>query len=275
MGSEDEKEKILGDIEKTGFPLEIEVTSILEEDGWLVYNQEGYLDPDENKLRTIDILGFKVRDFPDALIYKRLHYALVVECKKSEKPWVFYTREKKGVRTFDSLMAWHIIKEESEPPLHPLHIEKFVDCLHYYMPNFGTFASISYEPFTGGKGQSIFEAVNQVVKALHYHRVKRGMLKTAKTHLVSIIYPVIVFEGHLFELRSHEKKITLHPSDYIQYAVSYKSPSISDFFLVDLVKVNFLKNYLKMLDGEMESLGEKIASLDYPSAPPSENRTKF
>ena len=48
MTKNNEVKRIIDDIEKTGFPLEIKVSLILEAKGWIVHNQEGYLDLDEN-----------------------------------------------------------------------------------------------------------------------------------------------------------------------------------------------------------------------------------
>jgi len=89
MKKSNEEEKILSDLERSGYPLEINATSILESNGWNVINQEGYFDLESNKWRTIDIIATKNIALPSLSAYERLHISLIIECKKSDKPWVF------------------------------------------------------------------------------------------------------------------------------------------------------------------------------------------
>jgi len=44
------------------------------------------------------------------------------------------------------------------------------DNFHYYFPELDKIGIISFEPFTQGKGRNIFEAKNQVIKAVLYER---------------------------------------------------------------------------------------------------------
>ena len=128
--SESEKKKIINDMKKAGLPLEIEVSSVLETYGWVVHNQEGYLDCDENKWRTIDVAAHKRIELPNSLSYKALNVSLIIECKKSEKPWAFYIKGKKGSTTFNPLMACGLVKQESNPPLHPLYLTNMANIFH-------------------------------------------------------------------------------------------------------------------------------------------------
>lgn len=281
-----EKDSILKDLEKSGYPLEIKATLILESNGWSVLNQEGYLDIETGKWRTINILAHKNFEIPDSLAYERLHLSLVVECKKSDEPWIFFTRDKKGLRTFHPIAAWGLIKVESKPLLHPLQFEKVTDYFHYYFPEFEKIGIIPYEPFIKkekGEGKSIiFEAKNQVLKSLLYEREQsrrfcameearekvRTNLKT--TNLLIILYPLVIFDGHLYELEYIEGKPKLTLSKYIQYLTSFGFPRPEEF-VIDIVEIGFLKEYLRMLDEGVKKLAKKIASLRFPSKPPIEH----
>ncbi|MEM0095679.1 MAG: hypothetical protein QW660_03490 [Candidatus Bathyarchaeia archaeon] len=184
----DLEERIIKDLEKSGYPLEIYTTSILESKDWGVINQDGYLDAEEGKWRTIDISAFKKIDVPNSPVYQVLHFTLTVECKRSEKPWIFWVRDKESRSLFIPLLAFSIIKLESNPLLHPLHFEKFADCFHFYFPQFKKVAFILFEAFKDGKKDDIFEAKNQVVKALMFKRkqITEGFSKLKKHH--SILY---------------------------------------------------------------------------------------
>ena len=287
MTKDSEMERIIRDIKKSGFPLEIKTSSILEADGWAVHNQEGYLDADENKWRTIDIMAHKSIEIPDSSAYSRLHISLIIECKKSNKPWVFYVREKEGTRTFAPLMACGLVKQASKPWLHPLHMEKWVDFLHYYSPYFKTIAVIPYEPFKDRKRSDIFEATNQLIKALHYDMERthdffareeaRESLRTIESlpkrehpsvKMLCLFYPIIVFDGKLYKLTYDDEKTKLFPSEYIQYLISYRSPRISDLFVMDIFNQSFAEKYLKLINNEITLLKERVASLQSPSSPP-------
>ena len=86
------------EIKKSGFPLEIEVSSILENQQWVILNNQPFRDPDEDELRSVDILSFHG---PTA--YERLDILpfgfsprLTIECKKSSShAWIFFTRPDK------------------------------------------------------------------------------------------------------------------------------------------------------------------------------------
>jgi len=281
--NEKEKRRIIEDIEKSGYPLEIKSTLILESMNWHVLNQEGYLDIETAKWRSIDILAHKNLDVPNSSIYERLHVSLVIECKKSSKPWMFWIRDKGESRIFHPIVASGLIKLESKPWLHPLHFEKFVDCFHYYFPQFKKVAIVPYEPFIkeeAGKS-AVFEAKNQVLKSLLYEREqirrlfsmedarqKAGVISRLSTPL-SVFCPVIIFDGHLYELEYVHDKPEPSLSKYVQYLTSYGLPT-PEGFVIDIVEIGFLREYLGVLDDEMKIFAKRIASLQSPSEPPVE-----
>ena len=82
------------EIERSGFPLEMEISSILKEDGWEVLPSSPYLDKDEGKWREIDVKAYKSASeaSQDTSIKPyRLTLALIIECKKSDEfAWVFF-----------------------------------------------------------------------------------------------------------------------------------------------------------------------------------------
>ena len=282
MGDNREKDRIIRDIEKSGYPLEIKATSVLESNGWNVLNQEGFLDVETGKWRTIDMVAWKNVNIPDSLVYERLHVSLIIECKKSSKPWVFWIRDKKGLRMFHPIAASGLIKLESKPWLHPLHFEKLADCFHYYFPEFEKIAVIPHEPFIKKReGKSIiFEAKNQVLKSLLYQQERnrkfcsmeeakeKAGAKFKTTNLMLLVYPLVIFDGHLYELEYIEDKPKLTLSKYIQYLTSFGFPTPEEF-VMDIVEIGFLNEYLGVLDNEMGQLAKKIASLRSPSEPPT------
>src|SRR6266849_6251 len=84
------REGILADILRSGFPLEIYAGSKFSAAGWNVRHQGIFRDSDERIAKYIDLSASKlvIRNFGR---FDRLTITVVCECKKSEKPWVFYT----------------------------------------------------------------------------------------------------------------------------------------------------------------------------------------
>lgn len=84
------------EIERSGFPLEIEISTILEKNGWNVHPSSPFLDEDENKWREIDLKSYKSSESTlenKSLKPYRLNLTLIIECKKSEEfAWVFFPR---------------------------------------------------------------------------------------------------------------------------------------------------------------------------------------
>jgi len=177
-----------------------------------------------------------------------------------------------------------LIKLESKPFLHPLSYEELAESFHYYFSEFNKVGIIGLEAFSKGKSKSIFEAKNQVIKALLYEReqlknfltigeVREKMgKKKILDNLLSLFFPVIIFDGHMYELEYRGDKPTLNRSHYIQYLTSFSNPTLEDQiqeeFVIDIVDINFLSNYLKILDEIAKKLLQKISILKNPSQAP-------
>jgi len=263
--SEEEIRRIKEDIQKSGFPLEIEVSSKLREDGWTVIIHDYYIDEEEGKSREIDVEAFKRLEInsPD---YDFFHVSLIIECKKSlEKPWVFYTTQKGREFKFPQ----SIIKSLGKPRIHKKLIsqERWMKGSHYFSPRFKKKAIIGYEPFTEGKGQRIFEASMQVIKALAYMMKQTEQaaetLSVMNKNPLFIMYPVIVLDGHLFEYTLKEE---VKPIMYLQYLVRHRftnpltSELVGDVFLIDVLRKDFLPEYLKILEEELNIVKNKLIS---------------
>jgi hypothetical protein len=249
----EEIHKIERDIELSGFPLEIEVTAVLRKNGWHVRNQVYYLDKNEEKPRSVDIVAYK-NFFQTFGAHDRLIISLVIECKKSEKPWVFFTSSKKEQPLFE--LPLFLVKHFAIPKLdYSLKFTEWTQKQMHYTPSaLSECAIISYEPYKKGKGREILRATYQVTKALNYLEeffMKDVTLDPMKP--VFILYPVIVFDGRIFEYKLENEDLKLSPTNYVQYFVEREK-----FFLIDVIEKNFIPEYLKKIDEEIESLKKAL-----------------
>ena len=253
-----EVERIKEDIRKSGFPVEIEVSEVLKRHEWRVLNQECYFDPDERKIRTIDIAAY-VADHSQIGDYKPFHVSLFIECKRSSKPWVFWTTEKdKKFFSFPYMLVKHWARPRGITAKRKMYDDwlKWMPYSHIYSPDLDRVAMIHYEAFKEGKGRQIFEASNQVTKALTFTLMKNKeyTLKMPDLHPLFILYPVIVFDGRLFELRSGNGNLRLLPVEYLQYWTF----TLGEDFLIDVIKKEFLSSYLEKLNTEVNRMKNEL-----------------
>ena len=82
--SESLEKKLIEDLEKSGFMLEVDVLNELMEKGWIVYPQYTYVASQTNKIRAIDMVAHPIE------FYRHVP-RLMIECKSTkEKNWVFF-----------------------------------------------------------------------------------------------------------------------------------------------------------------------------------------
>jgi len=260
--SHDLTQRIKEDVEKSGFPLEIEVSSTLRQDGWGEFVHDCYLDEEEKVTREIDVSGFKRTDInsPD---YEFIHVSLLIKCKKrSDKPWVFFTREKGKESHFPFVLLHSLGNPRTHTKL--LSQEKWMKHSHYFSPAFTKNAIISYEPFTGlNDGGIIFESSMKAIKALTYQMKETKKSFAFIKNPLFIFYPVMVLDGHLFEYTNAK---AVEPVPYLQYLVRHRFTDpdtdklVRDMFLIDVLRKEFLQEYLKILRQELNAIEKALVS---------------
>lgn len=254
--SEDEVKRILKDIEKQGFPLEVKTSEVLEAHGWEVTNQVAYLDHEEEKYRTVDILAQKmvVSKSPELAFW----VDLVVECKKSTKPWVFYASDfdlnkaeinSKVVSSMQFFMSTHAYQKKSDRELHSLMTRQVLYENHLMSPIFRKVGHLSFEPFTSGQGGSIPEAQIQVCNAILDLKEQAEEFHLPFPYGIVWI-PIIVLDGHLY-LYENEK---LSPEKGLYCYVNYAGNA----FMIEIMIESFLDTYLATLGEQIQRFKNSI-----------------
>lgn len=91
-------------IDETGFSLEYEISTILEENDWIVNTGKYYIDDIEDKPREIDIIAYKIQDPQYISEENKIFFEnnkictmLIISCKKEIENNIccFYTKDKK------------------------------------------------------------------------------------------------------------------------------------------------------------------------------------
>ncbi|GGD99613.1 hypothetical protein [Planktosalinus lacus] len=244
------KKKILDDINISGFQTELEVASILKKNGWKVEPNTNYVDYDSNKSREIDIIAYK--NPSGGSIYLELH--LVVEVKKSNKPWIVFTSEFK--QTFYHRYASGLLKKFANKK------KGFKsNILTRKSPNssFERIGTSYKEAFKKPNEPSkIYEALLSACKASLFRFTEEAPPKELErdpfdpNHPVEIYiyHPIIVLEGILIEAYLNEEgEIEISESDFIPVQLKYQTQKAEENeFYCDVISKQGLNKYCKKLD---------------------------
>jgi hypothetical protein len=251
------------EIKKSGYPLEIEISSMLDKRWDEVINTDSYYDSDEGKTRDIDINAYRIFDFLNGSLVFTAN--LTIECKKSESSaWVFFTRPFKYnftsisgqyidglqvlTKNLDSSINMELILSSSK--LHYSRLRKVAACFAEF-------------PFQGKKSESygkkeIFEAMTQLKKYITYTNEK--ILKTNIPVTIDVYFPCIVFDGQIFEAQIKGEMLRLKRTEHILLTTSQPSPySIWDLrFMIDVVSKSYFQNFLSEIDDSIKSIQQVI-----------------
>ena len=268
------EDHLVDEIQRTGYPLEIEISELLDQN-WHVFNNQPYLDEDENKTREIDI--YASHKNVKAQISEKTNILvstdIVLECKKSNThAWVFFTRprlERLGFgqdQTTDFLEAWSKGKKKFLDRL-PLPFD-----LHYNTPSriAYTYAEVKLRGDSSGRGESsereIFEASNQLMKYAAYdiNQRQEKMRDNSSGRDVVFLFLAIVLDGLIYEATSKKGIIKLRErSRIILRSTRYsKSKAGMSRYNIDVVTRSYFPQYIKMIDDEVNSILSLFISSD-------------
>lgn len=267
-------EFILDQVIRTGYPLEMEISSLLEEDDWIVFNNDFYLVEDETGKRIDKEIDIRAMYPPRLTIDKSVkpffpRFDLIVECKKStEYAWVFFVRPLRlrgGFRYFLSGQYYDFLEMFTKDN------ESLEICyktgLHYNDFELGarTYAEVKHAKKTGAtRTTQILSGINQLIGFIDYlHLAEKILLTSAKTHSKDIFFnfAVIVFDGELYEANMKSGKPKLVKSDHILFQVQRHSKYHGvKSFSIDIVSKKYFPDYLKIIKNDIALMKNEISS---------------
>jgi hypothetical protein len=259
---DDLRSKLLKDIEQTGFPTELKVSKIFQARGWSVNENTYFIDQDENKGREIDMEVHR-----NSFTYKPKHICiwsmLSVEIKKSEKPWVVFTSNRKigDVAGYRLINHTHNINStqltaEDISHAHPSMVYKSV-------------GRSGHVAFSGNNSQ-LFSAVVSATKAsIEEHKLAEEHKEAYDNNSLDAVFytPLVILNGRLFSACLNLKdEIELEEAQHIAYQFNYMSPSYEQrSYLVEIVTLDGLSIYISKQDewlkSMLKSLSDKCDSL--------------
>jgi hypothetical protein len=250
-----EERNIREALEKTGFPLELEIGSIVEgeltrDESWGIYYNNYYLDEEQSKDREIDIAATKYsRRQKDENIRFRVLPTIFFECKKcANAAWVFFV--KKVPLPLNTRGEYFDTFELIATPTSELRFA-YADLTQNSEYRRLSNAATSYCQVRIDKPQivensELFEATRQLVKAIRWEYVRR---LSKLDHLVGddiifLYFPTIVFDGKMYEAHLSNGALNLTRTNHVIVKTDYKSPSADkpqDFYIDVVSKEEFGK----------------------------------
>ncbi len=259
------EEKILEELQKTGYPTEIMAAATLQRLEWDVTHNPSYLDETEGISREFDIWAKRQWDAQTEGKVFPISVDLIMACKKSaDAPWVFFMTpsgpcDGRLIKTVSDTadLFW----TPNTPGVPVLHCSEPMD-FHHYFRDKAQRARTYHEAFkgrakSGDRAISIYSAVMSCTKAVLFRRRIRSRHTSA-----TIFYPVVVYSGELFEAHVESAdQITLKSADHIQLSHHYTQPTervpwweVEHEFIVDVVRDTYLEQFLRIIEREQYTL---------------------
>ena len=273
-------EKILEDIEKTGFVTELETVSKFLKRGWTVDHSPTFEDFDFKISREIDLIARKNIFDWDSKAWPSI--TLVIEVKKDTKrPWVIFSSPQDNFP--NDHLGWNLLHVaqnykskniiDSDSSLKPINIfeNTVLDEPDFFkLPrNFGRAFHEAFKP--PQEKSKIYESLLTVSKATwySYRRLIDNQLKSYRkatewkhenSTYLDIFIPIVLLDGQLFEVKlSAEGEKDLTEVDYIPVSFIYSSPNyVEEFNQINFYPLIAQANSIEMIMERMESWLESI-----------------
>lgn len=259
------KQRILEDLEKTGFPTELRAGQIFAEAGReLLYNVY-YIDEDENKGREIDIIATCLAACDYAQLYLCQYF--ICSVKKSKKPWIIFSND---------------IGEYGDPGWHRLYLDDGINRDILSADELGEKSTISgfkrfgnaYNVAFHDSNKEIYDALCSSVKASESFRKlhqkwdaeeMNNMRETSTFKSLFLFEPLVILDGQLYEayLDSNNKlavkRIHHIPVCFGYVSLSYKhADEFSDYY-VEIVTLDELANLVHKKDIWLDGIAKSIS----------------
>ena len=263
------KDHLIERIKKSGFPLEIEISNLLDKE-FVVFNTQYYFDEELKQGRDIDIYAIPnaiLETYTNEELEKRiapfsLMTEIAVECKKSEThAWVFFTRPLLPPTSL------HFSGQYCDESSKAMSVESLLfgkSVFHYDEFNEAAIASYEIKIEKEKKNRSrrtIFEGVNQLVKFILHEKGPPIEPKTAKGDFnIRILFPIIVFDGYMYRVNLEFGEPKLEKIEHILVKTNHRSPYTKEVesFLIDIVHRSYFSKFMRKLNQDFQNLIDLI-----------------
>lgn len=242
-------ENLKKEIELTGHPVSLKISNILNKNGWFVKNAPRFKLDNDERYREIDVIAVRKSSF-----FGDCCDNLIIECKKQTANWVFFRQNKENTNIL-TLNPNHL--ESSKLSIYDW-IEKngYFKKSHYYNKKICSYYFVAFVSSKNNKeSRTIDHAVDQVLNSLIFYMRQKDSTKQS-----NMFYPIIVFEGRLFEAW-YDPKLQVQETNHISlfFEAEMDKPDVipahglnkiaswfsSKPFIIDVVRLDYFEEFLK------------------------------
>ena len=277
MEAEKIEEKIKKSLIQSGFPLELETTSILEEKDWLIFPNEYIYDDDACEEHEVDVISLKTveRLTSDKKFKLQTRFKIIIECKKSEKhPWVFFMRNKQAFDKAEKMIKHCTNFGTSKPFRLPDH--KYYDDLDYFASiiNYNKLELFSWsEKSTNycqafkdpNKENQIYCAIKSIIRPLKTILRKERLDFSRgrwENPIINTYVPIIVLDGLLFQGKLLKKDLEITSAHYIPLVINSGDNGVGRI-LIHIVTINYLAEFLDRLNLDINKLQGEFSNIEF------------
>lgn len=262
--------KVIADLEKSGFGSEMRTIKTFLSNGWRCSGGQYYMDKDMGKTREIDVVAhYWLNKKHSKENYTNSFFYIVGEVKKSDKPWVVFTK-KLDKDEFGLKCAWNNLAHINTPeaitsevtkvlPAHSLRVDS--DYLGYGIHE-------SFKP--PSESSQWYSAFVSASKAAEYQlEVNTDSSKDNKDSFrrsFIFVQPIVIFDGILLSAELDQngeievKEINEIPTEFRYRTNNYKRM----WYRVDLVRLTHLEAYLERCQQRQLAVVDRIQEVTKP-----------
>jgi hypothetical protein len=243
-------------LQRTGFPLELEISAILTKRRYEIYGNQFF--EDNGKVREVDMEAGIPLGPPRSVQRWHFNPNVVIECKMSQKHvWVFH-RNHTVVGHGDishGIDAIALKRKDFD------HLAEVLD-LHYTNHDVAsTFAIIDPKDESLGERDEIFDASSKLCKFVNYR--SNGLRKFFDNERRDIVFyfPIIVFDGRMYEADFTPEGLSLKPIESMVMETRTISAVIGRLapMYIDVVTKAQFEKHLAMIEAEVRVVAKKLS----------------
>ena len=247
-------DKIKDEVQKSGHPVSLKVSQILDKKQWFVKNAPRFqYHKDDENLSEIDVVGVRKSKF-----IVDSWDNLIIECKKQDKPWVFFSQDNRNTDVFT--ITTNRLTENGSQLYDWLDNNGKFKSHYYYGKQFSTYFFVALTKIDSNEAKTLDRALYQVLKALIFY-----VLQQEENTKIKFFYPIIVFEGDLYAAYYKNEELFVEERNHICLYVEAELPKMekvrtfdgkyvkwieSKPFIIDVVKLEYFNEFLKNFESK-------------------------
>lgn len=269
-------------LSNSGYVLEHRICPILEESGYHTETNIQYEDIDSGKSCEFDVRASKTEMDNELDVVSVM---LLISCKNNHYPVIALTRKVAlptlvvAGRVINCGTPLRIYKNNREYELIEQHF-KFNEFHHYHDDSFvatqyciiitqrnkqsykaehGDLYSDIYKLFKVVDSQETFDARFREGTRAEIMKKERFKVDVVPYH-VTLIYPVMLFGGDLYEYRLTGRQFNLLKNNRILLYQAISSAKLKGHLYIDMIEEKYLRKYLKIIDREATEIRNRLVA---------------